>query len=70
MYEHSHGSQDTDAAQSPVRHLWNTVDTEVWREGHLLGLQRCTCPSFRWRKTGTCKHIAAVRALVHQQAGA
>ncbi len=21
---------------------------------------RCTCPSFRWRKTGTRKHIAAV----------
>ena len=25
------------------------------------GRWRCTCPSFRWRQTGTCKHIAAVR---------
>jgi predicted nucleic acid-binding Zn finger protein len=25
---------------------------------------RCTCPSFRWRKTGTCKHIVAVRRAV------
>jgi hypothetical protein len=24
------------------------------------GRWRCTCPSFRWRKTGACKHIAAV----------
>jgi hypothetical protein len=24
------------------------------------GRWRCTCPSFRWRKTETCKHIAAV----------
>jgi SWIM zinc finger len=24
------------------------------------GRWRCTCPSFRWRKTRTCKHIAAV----------
>lgn len=22
------------------------------------GRWRCTCPSFRWRKTGTCKHIS------------
>jgi len=28
------------------------------------GHWRCTCPSFRWRKTGTCKHIAAVRREV------
>jgi uncharacterized Zn finger protein len=28
------------------------------------GRWRCTCPSFRWRKTGTCKHIAAVRKEV------
>jgi hypothetical protein len=28
------------------------------------GHWRCTCPSFRWRKTGTCKHIAAVRKEV------
>jgi hypothetical protein len=28
------------------------------------GRWRCTCPSFRWRKTGTCKHIAAVRRLL------
>jgi hypothetical protein len=25
------------------------------------GRWRCTCPSFQWRKTGTCKHIQAVR---------
>jgi hypothetical protein len=25
------------------------------------GRWRCTGPSFRWRKTGMCKHIAAVR---------
>ena len=30
------------------------------------GQWRCTCPSFRWRKMGTCKHIAAVKALVSQ----
>jgi hypothetical protein len=24
---------------------------------------RCTCPSFRWRKTGECKHINAVRGM-------
>ncbi len=24
------------------------------------GRWRCTCPSFRWRKAGTCKHINAV----------
>jgi predicted nucleic acid-binding Zn finger protein len=28
------------------------------------GRWRCTCPSFRWRKTGTCKHIVAVRKAV------
>jgi hypothetical protein len=28
------------------------------------GRWRYTCPSFRWRKTGTCKHIAAVRKVV------
>jgi hypothetical protein len=28
------------------------------------GRWRCTCPIFRWRKTGTCKHIAAVRKEV------
>jgi hypothetical protein len=27
----------------------------------LEGRWRCTCPSFRWRKTGACKHIQAVR---------
>jgi hypothetical protein len=30
----------------------------------LQGRWRCTCPSFRWRKTGACKHIAAVRKEV------
>jgi hypothetical protein len=30
----------------------------------LPGRWRCTCPSFRWRKQGTCKHIAAVRKEV------
>jgi hypothetical protein len=33
----------------------------------LEGRWRCTCPSFRWRKTGTCKHITAVRTLVGQR---
>jgi SWIM zinc finger len=32
----------------------------------LEGRWRCTCPSFRWRKIGTCKHIAAVRRLLAQ----
>jgi SWIM zinc finger len=30
----------------------------------LQGRWRCTCPSFRWRKAGTCKHIAAVQREV------
>jgi hypothetical protein len=30
----------------------------------LQGRWRCTCLSFRWRKTGSCKHIAAVRREV------
>jgi hypothetical protein len=30
----------------------------------VAGRWRCTCPSFRWRKTGTCKHIGAVRKAV------
>jgi hypothetical protein len=30
----------------------------------LDGRWRCTCPSARWRKTGACKHIAAVRKEV------
>jgi hypothetical protein len=30
----------------------------------LQGRCRCTCPSFRWRKTGACKHIQAVRREV------
>jgi hypothetical protein len=25
------------------------------------GHWRCTCPSFRWRKTGECKHVQVVR---------
>jgi hypothetical protein len=28
------------------------------------GRWRCGCPSFRWRKAGECKHIAAVRKEV------
>jgi hypothetical protein len=28
------------------------------------GRWRCTCPSFRWRHTRECKHIAAVRKEV------
>jgi hypothetical protein len=36
----------------------------------LEGRWRCTCPSIRWRKTGTCKHIQAVRAMPHQPVGA
>jgi hypothetical protein len=28
------------------------------------GHWRCCCSSFRWRKTGTCKHIVAVRKEV------
>jgi hypothetical protein len=28
------------------------------------GRWRCTFQSFRWRKTETCKHIAAVRKAV------
>jgi hypothetical protein len=27
------------------------------------GRWRCTCPSFRWRKQGTCKHIQRVMAM-------
>jgi hypothetical protein len=27
------------------------------------GRWRCTCPSFRWRKTHVCKHITVVRAM-------
>lgn len=30
----------------------------------LDGRWRCTCPSFRWHKTGTCKHIVVVRKAV------
>jgi hypothetical protein len=29
----------------------------------LEGRWRCTCPSFRWRKTGICKHIRAVKEV-------
>jgi hypothetical protein len=36
----------------------------------LEGRWRCTCPSIRWRKTETCKHIAAVRAKAREQVGA
>jgi SWIM zinc finger len=28
------------------------------------GRWRCTCPSFRWSKTGCCKHIERVRKEV------
>jgi hypothetical protein len=28
------------------------------------GRWRCCCPSFRWRKTGTCKHIEAAKREV------
>jgi len=28
------------------------------------GRWRCTCPSFRWRNTRECKHIAAARKEV------
>jgi hypothetical protein len=31
---------------------------------HIDGRWRCTCPSFRWKKAGTCKHIAEVRKEV------
>jgi hypothetical protein len=34
-----------------------------WVE-RLEGRWRCCCPSSRWRNTGTCKHIAAVRKEV------
>jgi hypothetical protein len=30
---------------------------------------RCTCPSFRWRRTRECKHITAVRRMLHQENG-
>jgi hypothetical protein len=30
------------------------------------GRWTCCCLSFRWRKTGTCKHIAAVRQSLAQ----
>jgi hypothetical protein len=30
---------------------------------------RCTCPSFRWRKTSECKHIEAVRRVLRQGTG-
>ena len=33
------------------------------------GRWRCTCPSFRWRKTRECKHIAAVRRMLQQGNG-
>jgi uncharacterized Zn finger protein len=31
---------------------------------HVDGRWRCTCPSYRWRNTRECKHIAAVRKEV------
>ena len=31
------------------------------------GRWRCTCPSFRWRKTGTCKHIAACVRTIRER---
>jgi hypothetical protein len=30
----------------------------------LRGRWQCTCPLFRWRKAGTCKHILAVKREV------
>jgi hypothetical protein len=36
----------------------------------LEGRWRCTCPSFRWRKAETCKHIGAVKALLAMRVGA
>jgi SWIM zinc finger len=33
----------------------------------LEGRWRCTCPSFRWRKTGTCKHIVAVKRFLAEE---
>ena len=33
------------------------------------GRWRCTCPSFRWRKASTCKHIAAVKKEVRMRMG-
>jgi SWIM zinc finger len=31
------------------------------------GRWRCTCPSFRWRKTRACKHIAAVKEVMRME---
>jgi len=33
------------------------------------GRWRCTCPSFRWRRTAECKHIGAVRRMLPQDTG-
>jgi hypothetical protein len=33
----------------------------------LEGRWRCTCPSFRWRKTGTCKHIQTVISALREE---
>jgi hypothetical protein len=30
------------------------------------GRWRCVCPSFRWTRKGTCKHIQAVRELIQK----
>jgi hypothetical protein len=32
----------------------------------LEGRWRCCCPSFRWRKQGTCKHIQRVMVMTKE----
>jgi hypothetical protein len=34
---------------------------------HIEGRWRCTCPSFRWRRPGTCKHINAVKQWLERE---
>jgi len=64
----------TSVVGTPVKRGVNQWFVPSGTVGHTVkkldGRWRCTCPSFRWRKTGTCKHIAAVRAVVSKPVGA
>jgi hypothetical protein len=45
-------------------HWWVPSGAVGYAVERLEGRWRCTCPSFRWRNTRECKHVAAVRKEV------
>lgn len=59
---------DTSVVGTPVKRGVNQWFVPSSTVGYFVerieGRWRCTCPSFCWRKTGTCKHIAVVRQEV------